>query len=104
MGVIDMEGPVGPASALHVKRSFAELADSGIDLVVLRLDTPGGLVKSMRSIIKDILASSVPVVGFVAPRGAHAASAGTYILYATCLLYTSPSPRDQRGSRMPSSA
>jgi len=90
VGVIDIEGPIGPASALHVKRSFAELETSGIDLVVLRLDTPGGLVTSMRSIIKDILASPVPVVGFVSPRGAHAASAGTYILYATHVAAMAP--------------
>lgn len=90
VGVIDIDGPIGPASAAHVKRSFAELNSYGIDLVVLRLDTPGGLVTSMRSIIKDILASPVPVVGFVAPRGAHAASAGTYILYATHVAAMAP--------------
>ncbi|MDH3659029.1 MAG: nodulation protein NfeD [Alphaproteobacteria bacterium] len=90
VGVIDLDGPIGPASAAHVKRSFSELQSHDIDLVVLRLDTPGGLVKSMRAIIKDILASKVPVVGFVAPRGAHAASAGTYILYATHIAAMAP--------------
>ncbi|MGI9419643.1 MAG: NfeD family protein [Geminicoccaceae bacterium] len=90
VGVIALDGPIGPASAAHVKRSFAELSSHGIDLVVLRLDTPGGLVKAMRGIIKDILASPVPVVGFVAPRGAHAASAGTYILYATHIAAMAP--------------
>ncbi|MEZ5930611.1 MAG: nodulation protein NfeD [Alphaproteobacteria bacterium] len=88
--MIDLDGPIGPASAAHVKRSFGELESYGIDLVVLRLDTPGGLVKAMRSIIKDILASPVPVVGFVAPRGAHAASAGTYILYAAHIAAMAP--------------
>jgi membrane-bound serine protease (ClpP class) len=90
VGLIKLEGPIGPASASHVKRSFAELDDHGIDLVVLQLDTPGGLVKSMRSVIKDILASPVPVIGFVGPRGAHAASAGTYILYATHIAAMAP--------------
>ena len=90
VGVIDIKGPIGPASAAHVKRSFDELGTRGIDLVVLRLDTPGGLVTAMRAIIKDILASNVPVIGFVAPRGAHAASAGTYILYATHIAAMGP--------------
>jgi len=90
VGVINLDGPIGPASAAHVNQSFAELDSLGIDLVVLRLDTPGGLVTAMRGIIKDILASPVPVVGFVAPRGAHAASAGTYILYATHLAAMAP--------------
>ncbi|MGI9485160.1 MAG: NfeD family protein, partial [Geminicoccaceae bacterium] len=90
VGIIDLDGPIGPAGAAHVKRSFSELGSLGIDLVVLRLDTPGGLVKPMRDIIKDILASPVPVIGFVAPRGAHAASAGTYILYATHIAAMAP--------------
>ncbi len=90
VGIIDLNGPIGPANAAHVKRSFTELGSLGIDLVVLRLDTPGGLVKPMREIIKDILASPVPVIGFVTPRGAHAASAGTYILYATHIAAMAP--------------
>jgi membrane-bound serine protease (ClpP class) len=90
VGLIKLEGPIGPASASHIERSFSELRAYGIDLVVLQLDTPGGLVKSMRSIIKEILASPVPVIGFVAPSGAHAASAGTYILYATHIAAMAP--------------
>ncbi len=90
VGLITLEGPIGPARASHIRQSFSELRDHGIDLVVLQLDTPGGLVKSMRSIIKDILASPVPVIGFVAPSGAHAASAGTYILYATHIAAMAP--------------
>ena len=90
VGLIELEGPIGPASAAHIKRSFSDIDAHGVDLVVLQLDTPGGLVKSMRSIIKDILASPVPVVGFVAPSGSHAASAGTYILYATHIAAMAP--------------
>lgn len=90
IAVIDIEGPIGPAASNHVERSFSDIRTQDIDLIVLRLDTPGGLVTSMRSVIKEILASPVPVVGFVAPSGARAASAGTYILYATHLAAMAP--------------
>ena len=90
VGVIDLEGPIDPAASANVKRQFSELGDLDIDLVVLRLNTPGGLVDAMRQIIIDILASPVPVVGFVGPKGAQAASAGTYILYATHIAAMAP--------------
>jgi len=90
VGVINLEGPIDPASAAHVRRNFDELAEFDIDLIVLQLDTPGGLVNAMREIIKDILASPIPVIGFVGPKGAQAASAGTYILYATHIAAMAP--------------
>lgn len=77
-----LQGAIGPATALHVQRGFERAAAQGAQLVVLSLDTPGGLDLAMRDIIKTVLASPVPVVGFVEPQGARAASAGTYILYA----------------------
>lgn len=87
---IEIDGAIGPATARHAKEALAIAARRHAEIVILRLNTPGGLVTSMREIIADVLASPVPVVGYVAPPGAHAASAGTYILYATHVAAMAP--------------
>jgi membrane-bound serine protease (ClpP class) len=77
--IIELEGPINPGAAAFLTRGLEDAEKSGDELIVIRLDTPGGLVPSMRTMVKGIMNSSVPVVVYVAPKGAGAASAGVMI-------------------------
>jgi membrane-bound serine protease (ClpP class) len=88
--LIELAGPIGPAASDYVARGIEAARTKKAKLIILRIDTPGGLDTSMRAIIRDILASPVPVIGYVAPSGARAASAGTYILLACHIAAMAP--------------
>jgi membrane-bound serine protease (ClpP class) len=87
---VALDGPIGPAAAEYFDDVARRAEADGAVAIVLRLDTPGGLSESMRQIISRILASKIPVLGYVAPDGARAASAGTYILYAAQIAAMAP--------------
>ena len=88
--VLDIDGAIGPATTLYLRQGFAAAVRRNAAVIVLQMNTPGGLDSAMRDIIGDILASPIPVIAYVHPSGARAASAGTYILYASQLAAMTP--------------
>ncbi|MGB5354890.1 MAG: hypothetical protein WBN32_14850, partial [Woeseia sp.] len=87
---LDLEGPLGVATAEYITAGIAEANERNASLVIIRMDTPGGLVEPMRNIVSAILASRVPVATYVSPGGARADSAGTYILFASHIAAMAP--------------
>ncbi|AMX03117.1 NfeD family protein [Microbulbifer thermotolerans] len=90
IALLSIEGPIGPATTDYLVRATEEAAEAGAQLIVIQMDTPGGLDAASRDIIQHILASPVPVATYVHPAGARAASAGTYILYASQIAAMTP--------------
>ncbi len=87
---LEIKGAVGPASSEYFKEGMIFARDQNAQMIILELDTPGGLSTSMREMIQGITNSSIPVVTYVSPKGARAASAGTYLLYASHIAAMSP--------------
>ncbi len=88
--LLDVSDAIGPAVADYVVRGIDAAEEAEEPLVILRLDTPGGLDASMRVIVQRVLAAEIPVVTWVAPSGARAASAGTFIMYASHVAAMAP--------------
>lgn len=88
--VVDLDGALGPATSDLIIRSIEAASEADAQALVIRMDTPGGLDKSMRELVQAILAAPLPVITFVAPNGARAASAGTYVTYASHIAAMAP--------------
>ena len=88
--VVELDGAIDNVAARYIKRGIDNAVSDGVSLVIIELDTPGGLLDATRTIVTDIFASPIPVVVYVAPEGAQAASAGTFIAAAASQLAMAP--------------
>src|SRR3972149_4240769 len=90
---IDVEGVIAPATARYILRAIRQAEEARAEALLIRLDTPGGLLKSMDDITKAMLNSAVPIIVYVAPEGARAASAGVFVTYAAHIAVMAPATR-----------
>jgi membrane-bound serine protease (ClpP class) len=102
--LVDLKGAIGFVAAGQLTKALERATAQGSPAVIVRLDTPGGLLSSTREMIQTILASRVPVVMYVAPNGARAASAGTYLLYASHVAAMAPGTHLGAATPIPLSA
>ncbi|MEA2099135.1 MAG: hypothetical protein U9P72_03300 [Campylobacterota bacterium] len=87
---LEIKSAISPASSNYLKEGMVYALSKDAQMILIELDTPGGLSSSMREMIQEITNSSIPVVSYVSPKGARAASAGTYLLYASHIATMSP--------------
>jgi membrane-bound serine protease (ClpP class) len=88
---IEVDGIINPATAKFITDSIDQVAQEGGQCLIIQLDTPGGLMESMRIIVKKILTANIPIIVYVAPRGARAASAGVFITLSAHIAVMAPS-------------